>query len=146
MHFEPLNIRRFRKDLNDTPFTYNAQDKLVTANIDGKEHKFKIEHYPFRPPTIWINDTPLSYSPSGYPPRLWKMYNEKYNKFKGCICCNNKQCEDKWSPVFKITDLLNDHRDFKNTLKLIANILVFKHSWLPDDMIFEIESFLLVKC
>jgi len=145
MYFEPLSIRRFRKDLNDNPFTYNKLDNLVTTNIDGKEHKFKIEHYPFRPPTIWINDVRLSYSPAGYPPRLWKMYNETYNKFKGCICCKNKLCENNWSPVFKITDVLNDHREFKKTMKLIANILVFKHSTLPDDMIFEIESFLLVK-
>uniref|UniRef100_A0A6C0LK22 Uncharacterized protein n=1 Tax=viral metagenome TaxID=1070528 RepID=A0A6C0LK22_9ZZZZ len=145
MYFEPLNIRRFRKDLSDTPFTYNVQDKLVTANIDGKEHKFKIEHYPFSPPIIWINDKRLSYSSMCYPPRLWKTYNETYNKFKGCICCNNKLCENNWSPVFRITDLLNEYRDFENTLKLIAKILVFKHSSLPDDMIFEIESFLLVK-
>jgi ubiquitin-protein ligase len=93
--------------------------------------------YPFKPPCVSIDGKILAYTPSFFPPRLITDYAKKYD----CPCCVSITCPDNWSPAFRITDILKEFLVFTEKLKTFQKLKMFAGVDLPDDMIFEINSF-----
>lgn len=97
-------------------------------------------NYPFTPPVVFINDNRIAYNYSLFPKRLWDTYFQHY---KECKCCSNKCCPNNWSPALTIIHVLKEYEDFKETLKTFQKIKMFQYSSLPDDIIREINTYLL---
>ncbi len=140
-----FSLRRAQKDLDACiyvdEYEYNMEDNTVSFQYKNKNIFMQLNDFPFRPPKIQINNTPFSYCPSAYPKRLWGRYMRLYPN--NCLCCKSIICDNNWSPAFRLGQVLSEYNEFTEKLKTIAKILVFEHSFLPDDMIWEIVSFLI---
>lgn len=138
-----FGFRRIKKDLvgyADT-YDYNADDNAVSFTYDNKDIIMHLADFPFKPPQLIINNKSLVYCPTAFPRRLWDRYMLLYPD--KCPCCKSILCANNWSPSFRLKNILSEYNDFTDKLKTIAKILVFEHSFLPDDMIREIVSFLI---
>jgi hypothetical protein len=146
------SFRRIVKDLKelnetytitrvDNDYFYNPEYNTVTFNYDKKHVVIQIDDYPFKPPTIKINNIPLVYNPINFPSRLWKRYIQIYPN--NCMCCKTILCPNNWSPCLKLKHALNEYTVFVEKLKIIGNILMFERIYLPMDIIREISSYLL---
>jgi len=139
MEYISMTQKRLKRELHG--YEYQHTSAYTTSFIyNGK--KVYIVHnnlYPFTPPRITINHVPLSYSRTSFPPRLWEKYYDQYHK---CMCCENIQCPEKWSPTLNIFDILKEYESFKDKLKTIQKKYMFQFINLPDDMIYEILGYL----
>ena len=140
-----FSLRRAQKDLDACDcvdeYEYNMETDTVSFQYKNKNIFMQLNNFPFRPPNIQINNKPFSYCPIAFPKRLWDRYMTIYpNK---CLCCKSIVCANNWSPACRLGHILAEYNEFTDKLKTIAKILVFEHSFLPDDMIREIVSFLI---
>ena len=138
-----LSFNRIRKDITEytDTYTYNADENTMSFRYDNKDIVMHIDNFPFKPPKIDINTKPLIYCPSNFPRRLWDRYMHRYPD--KCPCCKSILCGNNWTPSYRISHIFTEYNDFKEQLKTFAKILVFEHSFLPDDMIREIITFLI---
>ena len=139
MEYVTLSQKRLTRELHDYDYQHTS---VYTTSFLYKGQIVYINHnnlYPFIPPKITINRVPLVYSRNSFPPRLWDKY---YDKFKKCMCCENIQCPDKWSPTFNVFHILYEYESFKEKLKIIQKKYMFQFINLPDDMIYEILGYL----
>lgn len=138
-----FSLRRAQKDLDGIAdaYEYNIEDHTVTFQYENKNIIMQLSHFPFRPPKLQINNKPLMYGPCAFPRRLWDRYMV-LNPDK-CMCCKSILCANNWTPSFRIKHVLEEYTTFTDKLKTIAKILVFEHSFLPDDIIREIITFLI---
>ena len=138
-----FSLRRLTKDLEGyaNTYDYNAEDNTISFQYENKNITMQIDNFPFKPPQMSINDKPLIYYSSTFPRRLWDRYMLLYPD--KCPCCKSILCENNWTPCFRLGNILTEYNTFTEKLKMISRILVFEHSFLPDDMIREIVSFLL---
>ena len=142
--FKPsFGFKRILKDLVGyaDSYKYNADDNTVSFTCDKKDIIMQLDHFPFKAPQMIINNKPLIYCPSAFPRRLWDRYMLLYPD--NCPCCKSILCAHNWSPSFRLKHILSEYNTFTDKLKTISKILVFEHSFLPDDMIREIVSFLI---
>lgn len=142
-----LSLKRIIKDIKEIneikeyDYIYNSEYNTIILNYKNKHISINIDNYPFKPPTIKINNILLVYNPSNFPSRLWKRYIKMYPD--KCACCNTILCVYNWSPCLRLKHILNEYSSFIEKLKIIGNILMFEHIYLPDDIINEITSFLI---
>ena len=62
---------------------------------------FKINFlYPFKCPDVYINNTMYI--------KLLESISIKKKYTKECLCCKSICCDNKWKPIFKIKDILNE--------------------------------------
>jgi ubiquitin-protein ligase len=136
---KPWLFRRLERELADHPFTSDGEDETVRFNF-GKYavEAYVGENYPFSPPRLTIDGKTLSYTPTFFPPNLLASYAKEYT----CPCCVSITCPDNWSPAFHILDVLREYVDFVEKLKTFQKMRMFRRVALPDDMIYEIGSFL----
>ncbi len=140
-----FSLKRAQKDLDACDYVdeyeYNMEENTVSFQYKNKNIFMQLTNFPFKPPYLEINKKPLVYCPSAFPKRLWDRYMTLHpNK---CLCCKSILCDNNWSPACRLGSILTEYNDFTEKLKTIAKILVFEHSFLPDDMIREIVSFLI---
>lgn len=103
---------------------------------DKNYYKFVItNHYPFKPPKLYINNRPLDY--------YYEIKNSKFNeclkKYMGieCFCCETILCSNNWGPQFTINSILDEIDKFRNyRYEIIIRILVgiIKRKYLIDDI------------
>lgn len=125
-----LNLYDVYFEDNMAHFIYNGNRVSVLVGTN----------YPFTPPVVFINDNRIAYNYSLFPKRLWDTYVQHY---KECKCCSNKSCPNNWSPALTIIHVLKEYEEFKETLKTFQKIKMFQYSSLPDDIIREINTYLL---
>ena len=140
MPLKPWLLNRLSRELEDyQPVVIDDVKETVTFQY-GKYTIQVIDlnqGYPFKPPCVSIDGKILAYTPSFFPPRLITDYAKKYD----CPCCVSITCPDNWSPAFRITDILKEFLVFTEKLKTFQKLKMFAGVDLPDDMIFEINSF-----
>ena len=130
--------KRLTRELHDVDYEIDESERVVNMFYLNKDIKVLIPlNYPFIPPKIYINENSLSYDPSKFPHRLWKTYC----KHHPCPCCSNSLCENNWSPARKIISVVDEYYQLVNVLKTYHKFYLLKDS-LPDDMLYEIFSFL----
>lgn len=139
MPIQPWLLRRLERELAEYPFFIDDE----TIHFSFGKYAIQISElgrrgYPFSPPRVTINGKNLSYTPTYFPPRLIEGYAKKYK----CPCCVSIMCPDNWSPSFRITDILNEYVGFVEKLKTFQKLKMFQAVRLPDDMIYEVASFL----
>ena len=140
-----FSLRRAQKDLDACAcvdeYEYNMEDNTVSFQYENKNIFMHLNDFPFRPPKIQINNKPFSYCPTAFPKRLWDRYMLLYPD--KCPCCKSILCANTWTPSYRLGNILAEYNIFTEKFKMISRILVFEHSFLPDDMIREIVSFLI---
>ena len=133
-------LKRLTRELHDYQPVIDNEEETVTFQY-GKYYIQVSElskGYPFSPPRVSIDGKILAYTPSFFPSRLISEYSAKHK----CPCCVSITCPDNWSPSFRITDILKEFLEFVETLKTFQKMKMFNGANLPDDMIFEIASFI----
>ena len=134
-----ISQKRLNRDLRGYEYQHISASK---TSFIYKNKIVDIQHdntYPFTPPKISINNVRLIYDMSFFPKRLWKKHIDTFNK---CMCCDNIQCPEKWSPALNIFDIINEYEAFKERLITIQKKYIFSFVSLPDDMIYEINGYL----
>lgn len=140
MPLKPWILRRIRRELDKYPFVLENNEETIRFQF-GKYiiQVNELAGYPFSPPRITIDGKILSYASSSlFPSRLIGEYSKKYN----CPCCVSITCPDNWSPSFGIIHILHEFVGFVEKLKTHQKIKIFQSVNLPEDMIYEITSFL----
>ena len=132
--------RRLTQELREVEYEIDDNERVVNIHYLNKDIKVQIPpNYPFIPPKIYINGHHLSYNPAYFPHRLWNTYC----KHHPCPCCSNRLCANNWSPARTIVSVLDEYSQFVNILKTYHKFFIFQHrNSLPDDMLYEIFSFL----
>lgn len=108
----------------DDKITVTATEFMNTNNnniITTKKRVYKFiltNHYPFRPPESYLNNTIYS--------TILQMKGdyekEMVKKIKGqdCLCCHSVNCNANWSPAIKLFNIINE---IKNTLQFKRDII-----------------------
>jgi ubiquitin-protein ligase len=134
-----ISQKRLMRDLHGYEYQHVSASRTLFIY---KDKIVDIQHdntYPFRPPKLSINNVRIIYDMSLFPKRLWQKHCDI---FKKCMCCNNIQCPEKWSPALNIFDIINEYEAFKERLIMIQKKYMFSFVRLPDDMIYEINGYL----
>ena len=131
-----LCITRIKKELQNIP--YLTENNLITFKYHRYHIKIHFTNYPFVPPTVYINNSHLSYAPTSFPIRLF----QEYCKIFSCPCCSSILCTGNWNLTYTITDILDQYTNFIKPLVSLQKIRVFKYVNLPTDLIKEISSFI----
>ena len=88
----------------------------VTMEKDGDTYEFKLLiTYPFTPPILYINNVEYIQQLHKY----WLSFKSFYNIKSICICESTILCSNRWSPGFKIIDILNEIENTKIRIKSI---------------------------
>ena len=133
-------LNRLNRELVDHPFVLD--EKKETIHFSFEKYSIQIsalDSYPFSPPRVTIDGKILSYTHTYFPARL---IND-FSKHNNCPCCVSILCPENWSPSFKILDILKEYVIFVEKLKTRQKLKMFHGVKLPDDMIYEIASFLI---
>lgn len=153
----------------------NKSNHINNITLESKKYRCKItmhlkDEYPFKPPSLTLNNTNTSYSywcsvilhsQDNY--KIFMSYvlsiismkvTTGINKFvpnnKICLCCESLICGNRWSPGIHIFMVFNEFV-FNSNLKKYLNPLYEKYfnmifrndRWnIPDDIILHIISYL----
>ena len=116
----------------------NLYEDYGTIDIIIKEIKIHLrfsEDYPFKPPTIWLNNIPyLTY--------LRSMFYKK-GVFNNCPCCSSVLCGANWVPFhqsFRILDEIKENITNKQRKIYLLLIKKLKDKYLISDI--PIEEFI----
>lgn len=125
--------------------------EIITPNFNILVLKIPSD-YPFKPPLkVTLNGEDYRYKIKNMPNRINYLYyhpNDVYfeekNKIKHfkspkCLCCTSLLCGENWSPVCKISSILeeiNQHNQLKNQIKYKLVLKpIFDKFGLPIDIL-----------
>jgi len=102
--------------------------------------------FPFKPPTITINDKSYFYYLKIESIRFNKVL--KYFRDINCLCCHSFLCTHQWSPGYRLRNILNEFEEFKELKFNIARKILsdkIKEKYLVmdidlDSWLFEIKA------
>jgi len=99
--------------------------EITTTNNDNittsKKSVYKFilnNHYPFRPPEIYLNN--IMYSTILQMKSDYEKEMVKKIKGQDCLCCYSVNCSANWSPAIKLYQIINE---IKSTLKFKKDII-----------------------
>ena len=117
-----LRSRRIYNELSvlscDIDFILEKKDYIheVTINECTDIFEFKLlKNYPFSPPILYINNVQYIELLHNY----WRFFKPFYDTKSKCICESSVLCNHRWSPGFKIFDILNEIEKNKKLIKTI---------------------------
>lgn len=135
-----IHHKRLRKELKKFKINDDYWLDYESNNIKLyiKQLKFIITcNYPFKPPLVYINEEDYIYK---------LRHANKILKTRHCLCCNSILCQNKWSPIFNICDIINEYNDIYEQIKnrLYVKILKFRNlrDWNLEDVYEIILDFL----
>jgi len=135
-------IHDLLKTVDSITVTYEKNKSTITFpnNI-----RFELDNnYPFCPPRVWIKDIPYKeYRINHSSQRIQTYYADLGYE---CLCCCTMIKTENWSPIYQMSKVLEEI-DQLNAIKQyvkykIATEEITKHHELPQDIGYEIESFL----
>lgn len=98
----------------------NHNNELRTKR---RVYKFILtNHYPFRPPEIYVNNTMYS----NVLQMRGEYEKEMVKKIKGqdCLCCHSLNCNANWSPAIKLFHIINEIKDTLKFKRDIINVML----------------------
>ena len=115
-------------DVISDKITINAMEFIITNNnntIITKRRVYKFiltNHYPFRPPEIYVNNTMYS----NVLQMRGEYEKEMVKKIKGqdCLCCHSLNCNANWSPAIKLFHIINEIKDTLKFKRDIINVML----------------------
>jgi hypothetical protein len=163
-----VNYIRNNKDYKNISINYNDSNNMY---LDIKTKKGNVLHFniskehPFKPPTLEIQTTNGSYNyrerlntmPSSvyyylqYPNEYYIKNNTKHNENTQnreyiCLCCTSSLCHANWTPVIRLTYIIQEIEDNNNIKQIIGYKIslnyLFKTNNIPVDLIKPIIEFL----
>tara|TARA_Y100000816_G_C26089706_1_gene575660 strand:+ start:189 stop:644 length:456 start_codon:yes stop_codon:yes gene_type:complete len=139
-------ISRF--DVETSNYVLEKKDTNYYLKIAylGDTYEFKLlKTYPFCPPILYIN----GYEYLNLMHKYWNSFDKFYNTKKCCICEKTILCGNKWSPAYKIKDIINETDQFKILFKTIYKIkyikpLLKKYYIFEEGIINKIKEFVIL--
>ena len=124
-------IRRLKKEKERTVYNINWEE--LTFCYKSKNIKILLEEYPFKCPTLLIDDKDhIVWFLSRY-----NDYKDMLNRYKlnnQCICCDTIVC--KWVPTFNIDNLLDEFICYYDKFELFYKMNILFKKNLFDDLIY----------
>tara|TARA_B100001057_G_C22542570_1_gene830224 strand:- start:240 stop:695 length:456 start_codon:yes stop_codon:yes gene_type:complete len=104
-----------------------------------------LKTYPFTPPILYINGKEYLNLIHKY----WKSFDSFYNIKKSCVCHSTIVCRDKWSPAYKIVNVINETDNFKILFKNIYKRkyvvpILNKYNIFENAIIDKIKNFIIL--
>lgn len=103
-------------DVETSNYVLEIKDEQYNIKIAyyGDVYDFKLlKNYPFTPPILYINGKEYLDLIHSY----WNLFKSFYNTKEYCICNNTIMCGNKWSPAYKIVNIINETDNFKILFK-----------------------------
>jgi len=115
-------------DVVKDKITLTAIEFIITHNDNIKSTKMRVykfildNHYPFRPPEIYVNNCPYSTILQ----IRGEYQKEMVKKLKGqdCLCCHSVNCRANWSPAIRLYRIIDEIKDTLKFKRDIINIML----------------------
>ena len=133
-------IKRIKKELKTYNYSLKEETRTLELSYNNKIYYFLIPfNYPFKPPSLILNNKELIYNPSNFPKKLWNTYCQ----YNNCMCCNSIKCSNNWSPCMSLISILKEYIDFTDKLKSYHKYYLFSYkNRLPDVLLDIIFSYI----
>ena len=109
-------ISRFDVETSNYVLEKKTNKYYLKIAYYGDVYEFELlKNYPFTPPILYINGKEYLKLIHTY----WKSFKRFYNIKDHCVCNDSIMCGNKWSPAYKMKDIINETHKFKILFKNI---------------------------